>query len=126
MRLTERVRFEHQYSFVFSPRPKTTAGLKEAEWGAVPHEVKIARLDRLQKLQRRISSEISSAQVGTVVEALVEGASKFDAAKRFGRTSENRTVNFEGDAPAGAFARVRVERSTTNALYGQQISPFSA
>lgn len=122
MRLTEQVRYENQYSFIFSPRPKTAAGIHENAWGPVPHEVKIARLERLQKLQRQISGEIMAEQLGAEVEVLVEGASKFDPLKRFGRTPENRTVNFEGDAPAGAFVKVKVEKTSPNALSGKQVS----
>ncbi|WP_163996518.1 tRNA (N6-isopentenyl adenosine(37)-C2)-methylthiotransferase MiaB [Pyxidicoccus caerfyrddinensis] len=125
MKLTERVRYDNQFSFVFSPRPKTGAALRENEWGPVPHEVKIARLERLQKLQRRISTEVTAALVGSEVEVLVEGHSRYDATKRFGRTPENRTVNFDGDAPTGALVKVKVERSTPNALAGQQLSVLS-
>jgi tRNA-2-methylthio-N6-dimethylallyladenosine synthase len=120
MALTERVRYENQYSFIYSPRPKTGAALREADWGLVPHEVKIERLERLQKLQRAISGELMAQVHGTQVEVLVEGRSKTDPLKRFGRTPENRTVNFEGDAPAGALVLVQVERTTPNALYGKQ------
>jgi tRNA-2-methylthio-N6-dimethylallyladenosine synthase len=88
----------------------------------VPHEVKIARLERLQKLQRRISGELMATELGREVEVLVEGASKFDPAKRFGRTPENRTVNFDGDAPAGAFVKVKVEKTSPNALSGKQVA----
>ncbi|MCI0570682.1 MAG: tRNA (N6-isopentenyl adenosine(37)-C2)-methylthiotransferase MiaB [Myxococcaceae bacterium] len=119
--LTERVRYENQFSFIYSPRPKTGAALKEKDWGAVPHEVKIERLERLQKLQRTISGELMSEAKGQEVEVLVEGRSKTDPLKRFGRTPENRTVNFDGDAPAGALALVKVERTTPNALYGAQV-----
>ncbi|MFP2925498.1 tRNA (N6-isopentenyl adenosine(37)-C2)-methylthiotransferase MiaB [Pyxidicoccus sp. 3LG] len=125
MKLTEQVRYDNQFSFVFSPRPKTGAALRENEWGPVPHEVKIARLERLQKLQRKISTEVTAALVGTEVEVLVEGHSRYDAAKRFGRTPENRTVNFDGDAPAGALVKVKVERSTPNQLSGQQTAVLS-
>ncbi|MCY1023201.1 tRNA (N6-isopentenyl adenosine(37)-C2)-methylthiotransferase MiaB [Pyxidicoccus sp. MSG2] len=125
MKLTEQVRYDNQFSFVFSPRPKTGAALRENEWGPVPHEVKIARLERLQKLQRRISTEVTAALVGSEVEVLVEGHSRYDATKRFGRTPENRTVNFDGDAPTGALVKVKVERSTPNALSGQQLSVLS-
>jgi tRNA-2-methylthio-N6-dimethylallyladenosine synthase len=120
MKLTEQVRYENQFSFIYSPRPKTGAALREKDWGLVPHEVKIARLERLQKLQRKICGEITTTQVGLEVEVLVEGHSKYDAAKRFGRTPENRTVNFEGDAPAGALVKVLVERATPNQLMGRQ------
>ncbi len=122
MQLTEQVRYDNQFSFVYSPRPKTGAALREKDWGPVPHEVKIARLERLQKLQRRISGEITAALVGSEVEVMVEGHSRYDPTKRFGRTPENRTVNFEGDAPAGAFVTVKVERATPNQLSGTQVA----
>ena len=121
LELTEQVRYENQYSFIFSSRPKTTAALKEDEWGVVPHDVKIERLERLQKIQRRISGEIMSTQVGLEVEVLVEGPSRTDPNRRFGRTPENRTVNFDGDAPAGALVRVKVEHASPNQLLGLQL-----
>jgi tRNA-2-methylthio-N6-dimethylallyladenosine synthase len=122
LRLTEQVRYENQYSFIFSPRPKTAAGIHEAEWGPIPHDLKLERLERLQHLQRRISAEIMSEQVGREVEVLVEGPSKLNPLRRFGRTPENRTVNFEGHAPAGAIVKVRVEKGTPNALSGVEVA----
>jgi tRNA-2-methylthio-N6-dimethylallyladenosine synthase len=116
--LTEQVRYENQFSFVFSARPRTVAALKEAEWGFVPHEVKVERLERLQAAQRRISGEIGAALVDHEVEVLVEGPSRSDPSRRFGRTPENRTVNFDGTAPAGARARVRVTHGSPSALLG--------
>jgi tRNA-2-methylthio-N6-dimethylallyladenosine synthase len=118
--LTEQVRYENQFSFVFSPRPRTVAALKEAEWGSVPHEAKVERLERLQSVQRRISGEIGAALVGQEVEVLVEGPSRSDPSRRFGRTPENRTVNFDGTAPAGSRARVRVTHGSPSALLGTQ------
>jgi tRNA-2-methylthio-N6-dimethylallyladenosine synthase len=118
--LTEQVRYENQFSFIYSPRPKTGAALRENEWGLVPHEVKIERLERLQKVQRRICGETMAAVVGQEVEVLVEGPSKYNPLKRFGRTPENRTVNFDGDAAAGALVKVLVESSTPNQLTGKQ------
>jgi tRNA-2-methylthio-N6-dimethylallyladenosine synthase len=120
LQLTEQVRFENQFSFVFSPRPHTVAALKEADWGVVPHETKVARLERLQSLQRQITGETLTALVGQEVEVLVEGPSRADPSRRFGRTPENRTVNFQGDAPAGARVLVRVTRASPSALTGTQ------
>ena len=125
LELTEKVRYENQFSFIYSPRPKTGAALKEDEWGLVPHEVKIERLERLQKIQRRISGEHTASQVGLEVEVMVEGHSRYNPAKRFGRTPENRTVNFDGDAPAGAFVKVLVESATPNQLSGKQTAVVS-
>jgi tRNA-2-methylthio-N6-dimethylallyladenosine synthase len=125
LELTEKVRYDNQFSFIYSPRPKTGAALKENEWGLVPHEVKIERLERLQKIQRRISGEYTQEQVGQEVEVLVEGPSRYNPLKRFGRTPENRTVNFDGDAPAGAFVKVKVESATPNQLAGKQTAVLS-
>jgi tRNA-2-methylthio-N6-dimethylallyladenosine synthase len=120
LRLTEAVRFENQFSFCFSPRPRTVAGLKEAEWGEVPHEVKVERLERLQQLQRRITTEVLAAQMGRQVEVLVEGPSRSNPLRRFGRTPENRTVTFEGTAPPGARVLVAVTSTSPSSLAGIQ------
>ena len=56
--------------------PFVLAGAHEAEWGPVPHEVKISRLERLQAVQKKISGEIMSESVGREVEVLVEGPSE--------------------------------------------------
>jgi tRNA-2-methylthio-N6-dimethylallyladenosine synthase len=126
MALTRQVRYENQYSFIFSARPRTVAALKEPEWGEVPHEVKIARLERLQRLQRSICGELMGACVGQSVQVLVEGPSKTAPGRRFGRTPENRVVNFDGDAAAGTLAQVQVERASPNALSGRQLALLAA
>ncbi len=118
--LTRAVRFENQFSFCFSPRPRTVAGLKEAEWGEVPHGVKVERLERLQQLQRRITEETLAAEVRKRIEVLVEGPSRSNPLRRFGRTPENRSVNFEGDAPAGSRVLVQVTGSSPSSLAGLQ------
>jgi tRNA-2-methylthio-N6-dimethylallyladenosine synthase len=96
------------------------AGLKEQEWGAVPHEVKVKRLERLNALQKQISLKVMSAHIGNTVEVLVEGRSRTNAERRFGRTPHNRVVNFDGDAPVGALVEVRVESASQSALGGRQ------
>ncbi len=120
--LTEQVRYAGQFSFVYSPRPKTGAAMREAEWGSVPHEVKVARLEKLNALQKRISSELNAQQVGKTVQVLVEGSSRTDATRRFGRTEHNTTVNFDGDAPIGALVQVQLASSSAASLSGKQVS----
>lgn len=118
--LCTEAQFDGQYAFVYSPRPKTVAGIKEDEWGPVPHEVKVKRLERLNALQKQLSVAAMAQLVGHTVEVLVEGASRTNAAKRMGRTSHNRVVNFEGDAPVGALVEVKVEASSQSSLMGVQ------
>ncbi len=120
MALVERARFDNVYSFVYSPRPHTVAAVHEEEWGRVAHEVKVRRLERLQARVREISLEYAQAQVGHRVEVLVEGPSKTRPNRRFGRTPENRVVNFEGAAAPGALVQVEVLEATPNALFGRE------
>lgn len=118
--LVERVRYDGQYAFVYSPRPKTGAALREAEWGPIAHDVKLTRLDRLNKLQKRLSLEFNSQNVGKTLTVLVEGHSKTDASRRFGRTPHNRTVNFGGDALVGALVSVHIDFASSSAMGGTQ------
>ncbi len=118
--LCAEVKFDGQFAFVYSPRPKTVAGLKENEWGPVPHDVKVKRLERLNQLQRQISVAEMAQHVGETLEVLVEGASRSNAARRMGRTSQNRVVNFDGDAPVGALVEVKVEASSQTSFTGKQ------
>ncbi len=123
LRLLERARFEQSFSFLFSPRPHTIAALRmngAPEWREVPHEIAVARLERLQAAQRRIAAEILAAQLGRTVEVLVEGASD-EAGERRGRTPENRVVHLAADeraAPAGALVLARVTRAGGSSLSG--------
>ncbi|HCF56518.1 MAG TPA: tRNA (N6-isopentenyl adenosine(37)-C2)-methylthiotransferase MiaB [Myxococcales bacterium] len=116
--LCEQVRYENIYSFVYSPRPGTAAMLHEEEWGAVPYEEKVRRLEHLQARAREVSLEYARALVGRRVEVLVEGPSKTDASRLFGRTPESRTVNYEGTSPAGSLVEVEITSATPNAVFG--------
>jgi tRNA-2-methylthio-N6-dimethylallyladenosine synthase len=122
--LLERARFEQSFSFLFSPRPHTVAALRTGsgpDWEEVPRDLAVARLERLQGVQRRIAAEILAAELGNTVEVLVEGESDEPGARR-GRTPENRLVHFTGseaDAPAGALVRVRVTRAGGSSLGGE-------
>ena len=119
--LVERTQFDNLFSFVYSSRPKTTARFKEQEWGLVPEPMKIARLERLQALQRGIATRKMAERIGCEVEVLVEGASRHDPRRRTGHTPQNQVVNFEGSAPTGAVARVSVEASTASSLSGREL-----
>src|SRR5574340_943567 len=121
LRLLERARFEQSFSFVFSPRPHTIAAQRlgsAPEWREVPRELAVARLERLLAAQRRIAGELLAAELGQVVEVLVEGPSD-EPGERLGRTPENRVVHLaagEAEAPAGARVRARVTRAGGTSL----------
>jgi len=125
--LLARARFENSFSFLFSPRPGTVAALRvngAPEWTEVPRAVGVERLERLQAAQRRIVSDVLSAEVGRVVEVLVEGPSD-DPSRRAGRTPENRVVHFAADeaaAPTGALVRVRTVRAHSSSFAGELVA----
>ncbi|WP_242360009.1 tRNA (N6-isopentenyl adenosine(37)-C2)-methylthiotransferase MiaB [Anaeromyxobacter sp. SG17] len=121
--LLERARFEQSFSFLFSPRPKTVAGLRLGsgpEWQEVPRAVAVERLERLQGAQRRIAAEALAAALGKVVEVLVEGPSD-EPGERLGRTPENTVVHLAADeqaAPTGALVHARITRAGGSSLSG--------
>ncbi len=123
--LLERARFDNSFSFVYSPRPHTGAARRlgsAPEWAEVPRQVAVARLERLQALQRRISSAVMAGELGKTVEVLVEGALDGEEGRRFGRTPENRAVHLDADAaraPAGAVVAARVTRAHASSLSGE-------
>jgi tRNA-2-methylthio-N6-dimethylallyladenosine synthase len=119
--LVQRVRFENIYGFAYSSRPHTAARLREREWGIVPEEIKAERLQRLLTLQRSATGARMAELLGRELEVLVEGASRTDADRRTGHTTENRRVNFVGDAPAGTLAKVRVVATSAASLAGEQV-----
>ncbi len=119
LRLIERVRYDNLYSFPYSSRPHTTAQVKEADWGEVPHRIKVERLERLQAVQRRMSATLMASAVGAEVEVLVEGPSRTDPTRLCGHTPENRMVNFSGAVALGSLASVAIEASSPAALSGR-------
>jgi tRNA-2-methylthio-N6-dimethylallyladenosine synthase len=103
-----RTPFDNLFSFIYSPRPHTGAILKLDEWGEVPRELALRRLDEVQELQKARTRARHEARTGSEVEVLVEAV---DGLRRFGRSRENWTIHFEGTAAVGDLVRVRVERA---------------
>jgi tRNA-2-methylthio-N6-dimethylallyladenosine synthase len=90
----EELRFDGIFSFAYSPREGTAAwGMS----GAVPEREKAARLAAVQELQYGITLEKRRPLLGSVVEVLVEGASRRDPGALTGRTRGNAIVNFRAD-----------------------------
>ena len=119
MSLLEAVRYTEIYSFIYSPRKGTTAADIKDEFTA---EAKQKRFNRMLDLQQEISRQTWEADVGTVQEILVEGASKVGDGQMFGRSTWNRIVNFSGSAElAGKLVKVKITRAFRNSLLGELI-----
>jgi tRNA-2-methylthio-N6-dimethylallyladenosine synthase len=125
LRLLERARFDNSFSFVYSPRPHTGAARRlgsAPEWAEIPRDAAVRRLEQLQAVQRRISSEVMAGELGKTVEVLIEGDLDGEVGRRFGRTPENRVVHLQADAlraPAGELVAARITRAHANSLSGE-------
>jgi len=121
MRLIEEIGFDASFSFVYSRRPGTPAAdLKDD----TPHAVK---LERLQRLQRRIdeqSQAISRAMVGTRQRVLADGTARRNPGELSGRTDNNRVVNFSAPArDIGGFVDVAITAALPHSLRGELAGP---
>ena len=121
MRLIEEVGFDASFSFVYSARPGTPAANLPDD---TPHEVKLARLQRLQARIDAQAMAISAAMVGSVQPVLVEGVSKRSQHTLRGRTENNRTVNFPGGGAnslrlVGQIVPVRITEAPPHTLRGE-------
>lgn len=119
MSLLEKVRYAEIYSFIYSPRSGTTAADMVDD---LPADVKQDQFNRMLELQQEISRQVWDADVGTVQEVLVEGASKMGEGQLFGRSTWNRIVNFSGPAElAGTLVSVKITKSFRNSLLGELV-----
>ncbi len=117
MALIDEMRFDHSFSFLYSPRPGTpAANLPDA----TPTSVKKERLARLQARIEGEAHAISRRMVGTMQQVLVEKPSRKDGRQLSGRTENNRVVNFDGPASLiGRFAEVVITEALPNSLRGR-------
>ncbi len=120
MKLIEDVFFDVSFSFIFSPRPGTPAAeIKDA----TPHEVKLARLQRLQARIEEMASKISQKMVGTIQKVLVEGVSKKDPNTLTGRTENYKVVNFTGNPRMiGELIPIKIIQANAYSLTGEVVT----
>jgi len=116
MDLVNDIEFDHSFSFIYSARPGTPAA-------SLPDNVSLeTKKDRLSILQKRIDQkarEISIGMINTFQRILVEGTSKKCDDILFGRTENNRIVNFKGSKNLiGKFIDIKITEALPNSLRG--------
>jgi tRNA-2-methylthio-N6-dimethylallyladenosine synthase len=123
MKLVQDVGFDNSFSFIFSKRPGTPAANLEDD---TPHEVKLARLQRLQAMIDENTRKNSAAMVGTVQRVLVEGPAKNGNGELAGRAENTRVVSFAageaGDSLIGQLVDVRITESLGYTLRGELVA----
>jgi tRNA-2-methylthio-N6-dimethylallyladenosine synthase len=118
--LTESVRFDAAFTFIYSPRPGTRAASMPDD---TPAKEKTERIERLIARQNAITAEVLAFQVGTVQRVLVEGESARNIGWISGKTDRGHMVNFPGNTDLiGRMIEVRIESAGRNTLRGSAIS----
>ncbi len=112
-------RFDNAYTFMFSPRPGTSAATMQADF--VHAEVAQERFERLVLLQNKISAERNLRHVGQTIEVLVEGPSKKRSDVATTRSEGNKVVHVEGRFEPGTFFDVTVSSAAKHYLIGSPV-----
>ncbi|HXX43245.1 MAG TPA: tRNA (N6-isopentenyl adenosine(37)-C2)-methylthiotransferase MiaB [Candidatus Acidoferrales bacterium] len=117
--LLESVGYDGIFSFIYSPRPNTTAATMP---DAIPEAEKSRRLAILQERQRQIQLARNEKLVGETFEVLVDGHNA-SRAQWTGRSTSNRMVNFTSPSEnlLGEYIQVRVTRAAPHSLIGEHV-----
>lgn len=115
--LLEEVRYDQVFSFVYSPRPHTSAVTIEDD---VPEVIKQQRLQELQILDKKITMEQNLSEVGSFQEVLIEEKDVDSGLYPYkGRTLSNKVVHFrEGNHEPGKLVSVNIIQANPYSLYG--------
>ena len=103
MNVINEVKFDESFSFIYSPRPNTTASDMQDD---VTQEEKKERLNILQNRLNQLSFGYSRKKVGTVQNCLAYGQSKRDPGQLQARTICNRIVNFSSNDIAVSYTHL--------------------
>ena len=122
--LMREVGYDFAFMFKYSDRPGTFAHKNYAD--DVPEEVKLRRLNQIIDLQQQLSHQSNRRDVGKTFEILVEGVSKKDKQRFFGRNSQNKVIVFDNPAlpngefkiKVGDYVKVEVKECTAATLLG--------
>ena len=114
MDLINEIKFINSYSFIYSPRPGTSA----ANLAVVDNDKTKKRLEIIQKKLFENQLERNKSLENTVINVLVENRMK-DGVKLFGRTEFMTSVIFDGsEENIGNIVQVKITDSNQNSLFG--------
>ena len=120
--LVSEIKFDHSFSFIYSPRPNTKAALFE---DTLPLKTKKERLKILQILLLKFENAINQNMRHTEQEILVTGFSRKNSRQLMGRAENNRIVNFEnktGEDLVGKIVNIKITEILRNSLRGELAS----
>jgi tRNA-2-methylthio-N6-dimethylallyladenosine synthase len=124
LNLTTQAQFAAAYTYKYSIRPGTPAGIMPNQ---IPEEVVGERYTRLHEHQQKISLSVNQSSIGTVHRALVsevEGRRDEAQARMTGKTEDFRLVHFGADTDArpGDIVDVKITEASAHYLLGDVLS----
>jgi tRNA-2-methylthio-N6-dimethylallyladenosine synthase len=122
LRIMDYANFSLSYMFYYSERPGTLAARKYPD--DISLEIKKRRLSEVVDKQHQIAERLNKADIGKVVEVLIEGDSKKSTADFKGRNPQNKMVIFpktENFEP-GDYVNVLITESSSATLIGHIVN----
>ena len=112
--LIKNIKFINSFSFIFSPRPGTTA----SNLNLIDKKTSSERLEKVQKQlfnhQIAMNKSFENKEIEVLVENMTEESNKF-----FGRSEYMTSVIFDGnDKEVGSVTKVKIKSSNQNTLFG--------
>ena len=122
LKLLDKVNFINSFSFIFSPRPGTTA----SNYELIDNEICKERLIIIQEKLFNNQIQINKSMEKQSVEVLVENKLK-NQNKYFGRNKYLSSVIFDGSEDIiGKLVEVKIENSNQNSLFGKLDNKMAA
>ena len=112
--LIKNIKFINSFSFIFSPRPGTTA----SNLNLIDKKISLKRLEKVQKQlfnnQIAMNKSLENREIEVLVENKTEKSTQF-----FGRSEYMTPVIFDGsDKEVGCIIKVKIKSSNQNTLFG--------
>ena len=113
--MIDKIKFINSYSFIFSPRPGTTA----ANLSEIDSKTTKERLIKVQEKLFFHQKNKNKSYEGNIIDVLVENEMD-DKKKLFGRNENMSSVIFEGNKNLiGKVVQVKINSSNQNSLFGE-------
>jgi tRNA-2-methylthio-N6-dimethylallyladenosine synthase len=121
LELMEEVKFLYSYMYHFNPREGTKAFDLP---GRIDEEVKKDRLSRVIALQKKHTSSLLKARIGSTEVVLIEGISRKNADELITRTEKDEMVAVPGKASMiGSFAKLTLSSLKGNTFRSKELLP---
>jgi tRNA-2-methylthio-N6-dimethylallyladenosine synthase len=122
--ITTQARFAAAYTYKYSIRPGTPAGVMPNQ---VPEEIVGERYTRLHEQQQKISLSVNEESIGSthrVMVSEVEGRRDESRSRMTGKSEDFRLVHFDNDTDArpGDFVDVQITEASAHYLIGNALS----